>query len=211
MNNCCSQCLGIAKDIYGGGINSSYCSNSNCPCHKPTDKETSGVFICRTKDTTGGEETHSACLKRIREEGGKARCCYCVPHKDCEFVPTPKVPEDWLKGLKLRLRYCQEQNGLDACKNCGLNEKDLSKLEVALQKSEQRGRDEQKRKDDKELPEYMNFGEKKGRDEVLKEASTALTKMLTEFANTPIDKRGNGWDWILKAREKVALLKSIKE
>src|SRR3990167_2488369 len=92
MNNCCGKC------IYSGfGHNESVyskitCKNSNCPCHKPTDKETSGVFICRTKDTTGGEETHSACLKRIKEEGGKARCCYCVSHKDCEINSTPKAP-----------------------------------------------------------------------------------------------------------------------
>src|SRR3990167_6168460 len=85
MNKHCEKC-----DVFKRG--SSHYACNHCPCHKPTDKETSGVFICRTKDTTGGEETHSACLKRIREEGGKARCCYCVSHKDCEINSTPKAP-----------------------------------------------------------------------------------------------------------------------
>src|SRR3990167_10269088 len=140
MNNCCGKC------IYSGfGHNESVyskitCKNSNCPCHKPTDKETSGVFICRTKDTTGGEETHSACQKRIKAEGGKARCCYCVPHKDCEFVLTAEVSEDWLKGLRLRLDYCQEQNGLPYCKNCGLCFSDIEDLENKIRKAKSEGK-----------------------------------------------------------------------
>ena len=32
------------------------------------------------------------------------------------------------KTIKLRLKYCQEQNGLPYCKNCGLCEEDLEKL-----------------------------------------------------------------------------------
>ena len=50
MNNCCSQCLRIATYIYGRGINNPYCADSNCPCHKPTDK--AGVFICKTGEST---------------------------------------------------------------------------------------------------------------------------------------------------------------
>lgn len=30
-------------------------------------------------------ETHSACNKRLKKEGGKTRCCFCVPHEDCEW------------------------------------------------------------------------------------------------------------------------------
>ena len=32
------------------------------------------------------------------------------------------------KTIKARLKYCQEQNGLPYCKNCGLNEKDIERL-----------------------------------------------------------------------------------
>src|SRR3990167_1000810 len=111
-----------------------------CPCHKPTDKETSGVFICRTKDTTGGEETHSACQKRIKEEGGKARCCHCVPHKDCEINSTPKVLEDWIwietKGEEivktLSSAFLKEIPSKEAAKI----------IRIALQEATQRGRDE---------------------------------------------------------------------
>lgn len=38
----------------------------------------------------GEEGTHSACQSRIKKEGGKAKCCYCVPHKDCDLKPMNK-------------------------------------------------------------------------------------------------------------------------
>ena len=38
-------------------------------------------------------------------------------------------------------------------------------------------------------------------------ADYKLTELLNEFANTPLDKRGNGWDWLLKAR---ALLQDLE-
>lgn len=31
------------------------------------------------------EETHSACNRRLKKEGEKTQCCYCVPHEDCEW------------------------------------------------------------------------------------------------------------------------------
>jgi hypothetical protein len=30
-------------------------------------------------------ETHTCCNARLAKEGGKARCCYCVPHEGCEL------------------------------------------------------------------------------------------------------------------------------
>ena len=30
-------------------------------------------------------ETHAACNERLEREGGKARCCYCVPHGYCKL------------------------------------------------------------------------------------------------------------------------------
>ena len=73
MNKHCEKC-----DVFKRGSSPYACNH--CPCHKP-------IY-----STNRHEETHSACLKRIREEGGKARCCYCVPHKDCEINSTPKTP-----------------------------------------------------------------------------------------------------------------------
>src|SRR3990167_4522892 len=133
MNKHCEKC-----DVFKRGSSPYACNH--CPCHKPTDKETSGVFICRTKDTTGGEETHSACQKRIKEEGGKARCCHCVPHKDCEINSTPKVLEDWIwietKGEEivktLSSAFLKEIPSKEAAKI----------IRIALQEATQRGRDE---------------------------------------------------------------------
>lgn len=36
-------------------------------------------------------ETHTCCKARLEKEGGKARCCYCVPHEDCDFTPTTEM------------------------------------------------------------------------------------------------------------------------
>lgn len=36
-----------------------------------------------------GKTTHLACNKRIKEMGGKAQCCYCVPHENCEINNPP--------------------------------------------------------------------------------------------------------------------------
>jgi len=40
--------------------------------------------------------------------------------------------EKILEKLRGRLEYCQEQNGLPYCKNCGLCEKDLSEVKKIL-------------------------------------------------------------------------------
>lgn len=37
----------------------------------------------------GEEGTHGCCAERAREEGGKARCCSCVP---CPYCREPIVP-----------------------------------------------------------------------------------------------------------------------
>ena len=36
--------------------------------------------------------------------------------------------EELVKRIKMRLRYCQDQNGKVYCKNCGLCEEDLENL-----------------------------------------------------------------------------------
>jgi hypothetical protein len=50
-----------------------------------------GGSVSDVKPFVHGEEgTHSACDRRLKAEGGQAKCCYCSPHKDCELLPTPK-------------------------------------------------------------------------------------------------------------------------
>lgn len=44
----------------------------------------------------GEEGTHSACNTRLKEDGGKARCCSCVPHDGCEY-PKEALPKNWGK------------------------------------------------------------------------------------------------------------------
>ena len=41
-----------------------------------------------------------------------------------------------------------------------------------------------------------------------KELDDAFRHLMKEFANTPIDERGTGWDWLKKARDK--LLEELK-
>jgi len=36
-----------------------------------------------------------------------------------------------------------------------------------------------------------------------KELDDTFLHLMKEFANTPIDKRGTGWDWLKKARDKL--------
>jgi len=61
----------------------------------------------------GEEGTHTCCKPRLKKEGGKARCCYCVPHEGCEMKEKikkvskpgtihfkPKNKEDWEGGLE---------------------------------------------------------------------------------------------------------------
>ena len=31
------------------------------------------------------DEGHCCCNKRLEEEGGTAKCCYCYPHETCQF------------------------------------------------------------------------------------------------------------------------------
>lgn len=50
------------------------------------------------KETHEGE-THCVCDKRLKEECGKATCCYCNPHEGCDInQEQPKKCEHCLKG-----------------------------------------------------------------------------------------------------------------
>ena len=50
-------------------------------------------------------------------------------------------------------------------------------------------------------------GFQQGRNQVIHEASQILIKKMLEYANTPLDKRGNGWEWLDRARGKIEKLK----
>ena len=49
----------------------------------------------------GEENTHCCCDKRLKEEGGQARCCYCNPHNDCKLNVKQITRE--ILNFKLRL------------------------------------------------------------------------------------------------------------
>ena len=39
----------------------------------------------------GEEGTHYVCDNRLKEEGGKAICCECNPHEDCDMNNKKEV------------------------------------------------------------------------------------------------------------------------
>ena len=42
----------------------------------------------------GEEGTHGACENRLKKEGGKARCCVCRPHKDCNLYKGEQLEKE---------------------------------------------------------------------------------------------------------------------
>lgn len=44
----------------------------------------------------GEEGTHTACDARLKAEGLKTRCCYCVPHDGCEMRGDHGKLDKWL-------------------------------------------------------------------------------------------------------------------
>jgi len=48
-------------------------------------------------------ETHVACESRIDQLGGKAQCCYCVPHDDCELTGTSKDSFEVVENLDINV------------------------------------------------------------------------------------------------------------
>ena len=43
-------------------------------------------------------------------------------------------------------------------------------------------------------------------EEMVKKADEEITKLLHDFANTKIEERGTGWDWLIKLRQAISLL-----
>lgn len=74
---------------------------------KKTTEEQAKAYVERLKPETTSEAksyfrafwdkkhitTHYCCNARLKKEGGKARCCECVPHKNCESNITSEHNE----------------------------------------------------------------------------------------------------------------------
>ena len=48
------------------------------------------------------------------------------------------------------------------------------------------------------------FGKDGVVETVRRDVDSKISTLLNEFARTPIDKRGNGWDWLLKLRASLS-------
>lgn len=44
------------------------------------------------------EGTHYACNARLEAEGGKTRCCKCVPHENCGIEFADKILDSLKKA-----------------------------------------------------------------------------------------------------------------
>lgn len=99
---------------------------------------------------------HSCCNKRLKEEGGSARCCVCIQHDSCEINDKPE-PE-WVQEL---LRIC---DGDPIAVTMIVFIKELLAKEKSIM-------------DEK------------------------VIQLMREFSNTPLGKRGTGWDWLGKVRK----------
>ena len=77
--------------------------------------------------------THSACKSRFEKEGGKTRCCYCVPHEDCDFnqpqTSLAPLQEDWEEWIHIGINSFIS---IDEDGNEYLNEQDIYNLKTHL-------------------------------------------------------------------------------
>lgn len=49
------------------------------------------------------------------------------------------------------------------------------------------------------------------KQELIKEIEKEVIDLLKEFSNTPLDKRGTGWDWLIKVKSILNLLEERSE
>jgi hypothetical protein len=77
------------------------------------EEETYLATGVKTKEHWSGDCNMNKILKLVEQEIEKAR---------------QEERERITKKIKKRLDYCQQQNGLPYCKNCGLSKEDLIKL-----------------------------------------------------------------------------------
>lgn len=51
-----------------------------------------------------------------------------------------------------------------------------------------------------EILDFIRNVEARAREETITNVDSKISKLLSEFANTPIRERANGWHWLLKVR-----------
>jgi len=54
-----------------------------------------------------------------------------------------------------------------------------------------------------ELEDVLDCVCEKGKEEGEIEIRNMIANMLSEFANTPLDKRESGWEWLIKLDKKI--------
>lgn len=58
------------------------------------------------------------------------------------------------------------------------------------------------------ISQWREYGEKYGywdyfQNQNYNKTDREISKLLSEHANTPLDQRGDGWDWLLKLRKRI--------
>jgi len=55
-----------------------------------------------------GSTTHQTCSNRLDKEGGKAQCCNCVPHNNCNLYPKSEFSEMVRSNGKVKKKLMEE-------------------------------------------------------------------------------------------------------
>ena len=141
-SNCCKSLVAIT-----GSDEGTYCYVCRL-CHKPCD--TISNIVASEVPSYGGDRLHeityrnwkngdevglfteikellAAAEKRGYERGKLEQIEHCDEPEcpECYNAAYQRGKKEFEKIIRMRLKYCQEQNGRDDCKNCGLCEEDL--------------------------------------------------------------------------------------
>ena len=126
---------------------------------------------------------------------------------------SPNI-QHWIESKQIQLRQSlnnHEKNKLTDICMLGITPKgtllfkidELVKLICTqISKAKEEAKEEaEKMKDDMEI--LCNARCEQATKEAVEKAQTTITKLLNEFANTPLDKRDTGWQWLLRVRESL--------
>lgn len=140
-------------------------------------------------------ETHTACKARLDKEGGKSRCCYCVPHEGCDFDHTKSSTIEEIVGEfeEKTTRYDKDGGFIVYVEGYDNTDFDVAEMELwlraALQNLQTQTREEVLDEVEAALPLYNRWDDKStegykknsavedpetGRNAVLKEIRAAL-------------------------------------